>query len=951
MNQPGPPSPRTRRHGGAIARMLGEHCALGGPFALLCITPETCDDDSIIASLDAQLTQLASHTECDTPEADEVRLALHAAAAQLLDTKVRRHLIANWRESHAAVATAPTGAPPAGRPVPRSPGRTRAQLALEHDAILTLGLYGGWNKRSLHRLVLLAHARGMDAAQVAHTLHLLSGHRRRISPVAPRNGAVRPNASRAPADESHTDTPPESPGPEFRVIALGLGIIAAMVFVIALVAVVVLLFNPRDAGPVQTGNTGGGASIAAATNPSASPRSEPIATLPRPARSELDLAEMAGRAPALIAQATRALAIDTAQAIEDFEHAVGALALAWPTVPQDTHVAARHEIIEFLYRASPHPRIGERAIASIAAGLAPLRTPGQFDDTSLWPAVWAAGMLTRLSSEKDLGGIERQRIAAELIAALRERRVVRDPTFRAGALAALNAMTDARPSETGRTPFPWDRWADAAHALSRSNPRAREALLLDALETVLVDAPEPNDDKYVFDAIRLLAHRIKWRSGDESRRRLLAWFLDERVSSADLHALTSTLARESSAPGVDVTMILPLLASDQVRSQLRGRFATAWGMTAGVDRRTVAAELAAAARDAMADLPSDATRADLLRRTVRLSRLNEAVGWAWKGRSQEADELLAALDDSLDGSAASTPTRNAPGPVPHTPADAGSGTSWAERYLAAKNRVPMRLDLLEQLDSMKIPDAVAAELLVHDALRGTPARVRQRAQEVVRSHVTNAAVTNAALEQLPLMPRTNDNARLIEAITFAVLPAVSSDEWRLQARRALVETLLQRLSAQGDLAGLDDYVDQLALSYVGRSSRSPLVGPDRENIVPLDPGFAASMLFRQWRASVDRAVAQGASAIDTDAVDRRRTGRLGLATGPVQQFAAHQASLCEVMAVVIASERPEAAARIRALMDDMTDQRRRAIDIYRQIHAVERSMLELWLMRIGEANL
>ena len=34
----------------------------------------------------------------------------------------------------------------------------------------------------------------------------------------------------------------------------------------------------------------------------------------------------------------------------------------------------------------------------------------------------------------------------------------------------------------------------------------------------------------------------------------------------------------------------------------------------------------------------------------------------------------------------------------------------------------------------------------------------------------------------------------------------------------------------------------------------------------------------------------------------------------------------------------------------MTDQRRRANDIYRQIHAVERTMLELWLMRIGEAS-
>ena len=88
-------SPARGRHR-PVERFLGPQEAAGGPFALLGISPDRCNEGSVLLALERQLDRVNAHAQCDTPEADEVRLALHAAAAQLLDPFVRRHLIARW---------------------------------------------------------------------------------------------------------------------------------------------------------------------------------------------------------------------------------------------------------------------------------------------------------------------------------------------------------------------------------------------------------------------------------------------------------------------------------------------------------------------------------------------------------------------------------------------------------------------------------------------------------------------------------------------------------------------------------------------------------------------------------------------------------------------------------------------------------------------------------------
>src|SRR5690606_39662354 len=149
-----------------VVQLLGPGAVWAGPYSLLGLRPGPVTDDTILAALDRRLAQVAASPLRDAPEADETRLALHAAAAQLLDPSVRRHLEARWGHVQPP-AIAEDEAAPAAAPTLR---RSAAGIALEHDAVVTLGLYGGWNQRALRRLTMLAHARGLSSQAVAITL-------------------------------------------------------------------------------------------------------------------------------------------------------------------------------------------------------------------------------------------------------------------------------------------------------------------------------------------------------------------------------------------------------------------------------------------------------------------------------------------------------------------------------------------------------------------------------------------------------------------------------------------------------------------------------------------------------------------------------------------------------------------------------------------------------------
>ncbi len=957
------PEPGVRQRPRPIARFLGDEEAAGGPFAVLGLSPTACTDDLVLSALDRQIERIDRHPECDTPEADEVRLALHAAAAQLLDPIVRRHLVAKWTGQRiAAAAPVRHAAPqPAGSPVPS------AKL-LEADAILTLGIFGGWNQRSLRRLMSLARARGMTNTQVAQTLANLS-KRRRVSrapaprPVAPRRHARSREEFEAlerPASAPLPPTPraPVSALPEPDEVDPAKALLRnAMIFgAVGLVGlfgafVLIMILTANSPAPVTPPPKPAPAAASAPVRQASDPASGPPETAkPAPAPAPPIPVELAALTREISACA-EGVQTEPAEAIARFERAMQTLGASWPQVPQDRLIACHDSILEFIYKASTAPDITLRAVAAVGAGAGALASPGPLTPDHVLPAAWSSGILVRLARERDLSASARGAIESRIASGLGQARPALEQTFEAGAGAALS-LIPARltPAAAQGADAPvdleaWRRWEEGVDALAGKDSAVRLRLLLSGLETLLVSAPEPNVNRGVSDAIAELTLRITWRPEDESRRWLLRWFADQRITPADLHAVTSTLATRSSAEGVDLTMVLSTSASDKLRADLRDRFATVWSLGESLNRDDLTTAWIKAAKEAINKSYATGEDAEELASAVVLARLNEAASWQWRGDGGEAARIVGDLRPPVDQ--ALTPTNANPTAVKLELSDG----AWAEKYLAARQNLKVRRDLMEQLTSGGGPyalGAVDAEVLVGEALTGSPAEFRAQALEAVKRYSEGPAIVNAVLERLPRMQRTPTATSLIEYLTQRQLPPARDPDWPIVARRVLVERLLEAIAAESSTARVDRLATLLAVSYRSMASAAPL-SPDQRAIKSQPPAErSAAMAWQRWRMSADAIVPTAPPPIPLDQIDRRRNGRLSQAHGMVQAFAAEEASICEVVAYIVNAEQPAKADQVKLVLSQLGEDRRRATSVLHQINVSERAMTQLWLLRFKE---
>lgn len=969
---PGQAAPGTPRQS-PIERFLGHDEAAGGPFALLSVSPATCTDENVLAALDRQLDRVAHHIECDTPEADEVRLALHAAAAQLLDPAVRRHLRKRWLNQTAPPHVVPTAAQH-GAPALR---RSTSELLLEHDVVLALGMLGGWNSRSLHRLVALAHARGFTSQQVAAALSTLA--KRRGARDTPNGSPAQPAPApigRAPANRPSiraSQPLPEQIDPaqvllRNALIFGGIGILLLALLIALIVGM--MTREPGSAGrsvpapPPTTGGTQGGSAPQPTDEGSGVPNPGPAAraTDPRPAPASREPGDLAAALRELAA-CPDALGVDPVAAVERFENAIGVLASEWCRAPRDRLVAAHDAIVEFLYRAGADPAVSGRAVDAIGAGaeaLAPGAPDRPLDDPArVWPAAWSLGMLVRLNREQDLTAATREAIESRIGLAIGLSRPAIERSFESGATVALQAAPGAMLGGAASPPVEaWQRWAEAADALAGPDRGSHDAIILSGLDALLVLGPEPSAERAVLEAIGDLVPRVSWRSGDEARRRVLRWFDDRRITPADLQAVTSALVTKSGAQGVDLTMVLSPAASERVRADLRERYARVWGIAEAVDRGAIALQWADAARAALERSHAAPSPVEHLAAATVLARVNESAWRLWKGDNAEAARILGDLTSDID-------TIAAPG-APGAPEGEGAGTDggWAEGYLALRRNIPLRLEMLTRLARRTGSiGPVDAEVLATEALAGSPAEVRTRAADLVRGFAGSPAMVNALLEALPRAPRVIQNAALLGYVGQRQLPPVRDPAYPAEARRALVETLLVLTAAQGDLSAIDQLSHLLAASYRGQSSETILTAAQRAEADPPAAHISAAAVRDRWHAAATKAgpglrsaAVQGSQAAssrgwgshDLAEIGRRHAGLAGLARGLVQAFAAEQVGACELMALVVAVEQPAQIDRVREAMAGLAQSRRSARHILEQINAAERAAVQLWLARAPE---
>lgn len=922
---PTPPSgPRPSPREAAIAGILGlapDADAAG----LLGVDPERTGDGEIVAALNERLAMVNAHRYGGTPLGDEARLALHAAAAQLLGSRRRSTGFDTELESSADLParwSRPQVLPP-------------AHLALQQDAVLALGAHGGWNSTTMRHLSMLAHARGLTGDDLAVALTRLA---RQSGP------SVAPSTAAAPADDgvsdpgryAPADTAPVHSGTNDLAL-LGAMAVAVVLTLVAAAAVLIAIPVMRNSGQAaqQAAASEQPAPVEAPAGPTPEQRAAAIAQAQR--QAELERAPRAAPDTRIdtivtdlrLAAERRKQGEASAQAV--FERAVVTLANNWPRVRPDQRQAALGLVIDHLYLVRDDASATRRVVGLLTG---PLALDG--NEPTLAARAWQVGVVVRLSKEQNLPAPAVEGLRTFLLSkAPIEARAVGD--FSTGVTVALRAelssMSAADNFNTDTTA--WEAWLACAQGLAVSEQTLGHRLLLSGLEAVLLHGPEPTDEG-VFQIVRMFVVALQWRPEDESRGRLLAWFDDPAITIADLHALTNVLATASGAPGVDPTMVLPVLANQTQRSQVRDRFAAAWNVQSAMAHGEVAGRWLSEARRHLQSPPENTPVAHAVDAAVS-ARLCAAAALLWQGQANMADTVLLQLRDGLDAGQA----RSTAGTRSIYMASHSEPSPWALRYLSQR-RPELQADLLDELASNGLRHAVDAEIVAEAYFRGTSIGVRDRAGRILMANASKPVTIAAVLETFPLPGAELRKREMVELVTGVRLP--SGNSWELVARRTLVERLLELTAAEGELARIDRAADAISEAYTASVTTGSAAQADNP------PELSAELLWNRARQRADRVVPPTVWPWSPGEVDRRLAGRTRLAQGRVQWFAAYQSALVEITLYNTAAERPSLAMRLADELTKMQDARREARGVLHQISIVERARLESWRLRLAEAT-
>ncbi|MCL4220571.1 MAG: hypothetical protein KJZ65_04290 [Phycisphaerales bacterium] len=886
---------------GIIARFLGPEAATGGPHALLGLAAGASTHFEILNARDRQLRRVDLHAEGATPAADEVRLALHAAAAQLLNPSVREHLRASGLAER----------------------RRAAMLGLERDVVMMLGMYGGWTRRSLPRLVALAHARGLRANDVAQAVRSIAQRRARPKPVVARSGAA--------------CVPVGGASPQVVARHQRAGLIIGIVAICSILAAGVVIRVALEPGsrrgdevaamPVPRDRTP--STIVLAPEKVADEQVRPSAQAP-PEAERTEVLPLLERAISLTSA-------DPRQAEQLGVEAVRGLSRHWLEFDAAQRARSQDAVLELMYRLGGSSMSTRPMLEAVGAGaelLRPERAMTGGDDVAR--AAWSIGMLTRLRRESDISAQAQMLIDRWLGSALVGVRPAQ-ASFAEGAIAALQAMAPALAGHDPGDPGAWRAWARGVVVLTESDAGRRAILLAQGGERVLVSRLGPQRSSGVFEAIGAVIDAMPWQTA-ESRQWFVRQFDNRDVNTPALSAATQALVARGGVENIDPTMVLPANASDLARRALRDRYVDAWNISEPGSDTEVLERLERALAELDAGLTRTSTGDQMLRSAVGYARLNAAAAARWQGDGGVAIQMLEhyRVPDSALSRAGRGPDLSD-----------GSDGNWAERYLQQGANIDRRLELLGELRSRggSRLGPIDAEVVVAEALRGSGRGVRELARAVVEQYGSSPAVVNALLEEAPRIPPIPSMSNLVSGITLSPLPDRNSPQWRAAVRRALVERMLELLSAEGDTAAIDLLASLLDDAYMERASANRAVSPSGNG--PSQSCERSAMQMRaRWTQLAER-LPPARLNITLSEVERRRTGRMALARGLVQQFIVEQIALAETMALVVAAERPDLSVSVQGVLDQLDADVQRSNHVFEQVARAERAMVELWELRLG----
>ncbi|MFK7882943.1 MAG: hypothetical protein AB8F26_02015 [Phycisphaerales bacterium] len=565
-------------------KYFGPSAKMGGPFALLGVTHETKSIEELSFALQRRLAQLQRHPMALTPEADEVRLSLHAAMAQLGDPKIHAECVKLW----------PPGEPHAV-PVAWRKHLTIVTPALAVRARQVLGSSGGWNRRAKKRLAMMARANRISAFDLVRAVRPVgagqaSGGRR--VPVAPNVWTLAgPTASGG------------------RWLAIHLVLIAMLLLI--MVQTTREILTVRVHSPIPAFDEIGDAKSSA--NPQVEPgvRQE----IRHHAALEQEVRNTIRAAP----NAPDRSSMRMARAVDTFLQ-------NWTEAPFES----RDRFVDLLVQYANIVKEEPWAMLPLLEKLSLARRIEQ-------PILFTASSLLA-KNLFDVVDVSDPQIADFLAVFPEISPSLGSSQFDFDASALAELVTLSRIVEKGDAAW-WETWAVCVTSCESVERSERENAILNAMERLLRKSESSDWSKEA----RSLATRIMWRRGSVARTWLLDRFEDPLVLSGQMSELTRVLATDVSVPGVDLTMVLSPDADLDDRTELAAIYKRVW-----LSERSTPDVFHAAVLDAVqASLEtskSEPSADQILIMLYELVRANTAAEFLYRGEKDVASEILSDAD-------------------------------------------------------------------------------------------------------------------------------------------------------------------------------------------------------------------------------------------------------------------------------------------------------------------
>ncbi|MFK7961122.1 MAG: hypothetical protein AB8G96_11420 [Phycisphaerales bacterium] len=868
----------------------------------------------------------------------------------------------------------------------------------DRAALGTLVGHGGWNQRSRARLVALASAHGVRAPGLVNVITGLADYARagsRPAPIAmiaddftrytlrdvivaapPVPGAESAPPSRDAATELARSLMPElkeaGPVDTAKLVA------AVLLPLILLVVVIGRGFTgevqpppPLPVDPSISSQVGGGdGSRSEAIRAAAAQRALVFERIPwmqgpPPGPGLLTAADELPTLPGLIeADVVRRLGVRTPPSDATIQRWGASMAEAergWVRArPSDVRDLRTMAVTGF-NATGDRVRLAGR-LASFLRPPTSVEAPVADQTPFAWAGAWRMSVLGAVMSEpfspegprqlatdiarESLAPLGTGQTEAGFVAAASGTRAITAAWLELAAQELIDAGDDIGPE-------PWERWLDAAEAMDADLTvgTLRDRLVAAALERLLRSDRVLSEEGFSADLLGRLMLEVPADMPLVARRTIEAAFVDPGIASDDdLRALTTILALRRDLPWFGESLVLPLSATSATRAEYRDRVASAWptppeqdlgGQPIPVDLESLETWM-----EAVAEVRGRAAAFDDAGRLGRLAEVSQVIESAATLAANRLDESTMAASDVI----AAAPNFQGPveRPLSSMTADAigepdGTFTAAWDRV---KNRGNDAMILLRGLSTR-----IGSDLGPRDAatlagiiLRPGANRQREMARLMFADDLASGVNTVLAVaDRIPTAPVDADLASIVNRVIGSSIVFEREDQWRLEARLALLRHAVDLLEPQEDVLGINQR------TYTESINRRVALVRDEVTVdfSAGDPGMAAGRLADAWLRSASTRLSVRPVPVAARLLPDRRAARAGLSTTRLQATAADLIAVIEALAFVTAAEQPKRAPDVAAALERSEIARRETVNVLDQLLAIELAMLEMWEIRFG----